>query len=330
MRAFIGIVALVLALSPAIDARAQPRAEQIYVVVLMTAATTAAPAVRLPDALRGNSLFWRRLKSADAVSYQLCLGFFDTPSDAARARQQLAASFGQARVLSVNPVERENLLKAQQGARPAPVPAPPAEAIAPGLPSPAAAADTNFYLYGSIGGTSAYPGIDIAKTDAIVRSTGATNLTSEVKNGSVGEKILFGVMLNPNFAFEWGYVSLGTIKYRATYTGGHATEDAKTYGFVAGLAAMAPVSNGISIFGKIGLMNATLKQTLSVTGPGGAASTSATDTHWAPNFGGGLMMRATETLSVRVEAEQFLNLGNSNTTGQTDVTMVSVGVLMRF
>jgi len=141
MNVFARFVALALMLScPAIDARAQPRVAEIYVVVLTTAATTAArPAAPLPDALGGNSLYWRRLKSADAVSYQLCLGFFDTASDAERARQQLAASFHEARVISVNPRERENFLKAQARL----VPAPPAEAITPALPTspPPAAAD---------------------------------------------------------------------------------------------------------------------------------------------------------------------------------------------
>ena len=146
MRVFVGFVALALMLSfPAIDARAQsPTATELYVVALANVATmNQQPATPLPEAFRSNSLYWRVLKSGNAVSYQLCLGFFDTRSDAERARQQLVASFREARVFSVSPAERENLMKVQQGARLAPVPAPPAESISPALLPPAAAADLN-------------------------------------------------------------------------------------------------------------------------------------------------------------------------------------------
>ena len=141
---FVGIFAFTLVLSvPA--ARAQSPAASPHVVVLVTAANTARqPPAALPEGLRGKSFFWRRLKSGDTVSYQLCLGFFDTRKDAERAREQLSASFRDARVIAVSPAERENVLKAQQGARPAPaapaaVPAPPAPAMRAALPAPAAA-----------------------------------------------------------------------------------------------------------------------------------------------------------------------------------------------
>jgi hypothetical protein len=148
---FAGFVALAVLLSfPAIDARAQSPAADFYVVVLATAANTAQrPATPLPESLRGKSVYWRRVKSGDAVSYQLCLGFFDIRSDAERARQQLAGKFREARVISVRPVERENVVKAQQGARPAPATPAAAQALpapvirpappAPGAPAPGSA-----------------------------------------------------------------------------------------------------------------------------------------------------------------------------------------------
>jgi tetratricopeptide (TPR) repeat protein len=132
---FVGFIALALMLSfPA--AHAQSPAADLYVVVLATAANTdQRPAAPLPEGLRGKSLYWRQLKSGDTVSYQLCLGFFDTRGDAERARQQLAASIREARVIPVNRVERDNLAKALQKAKPLP----PAPAIPPVAPSPATA-----------------------------------------------------------------------------------------------------------------------------------------------------------------------------------------------
>lgn len=140
-RTLLGLVPLAFMLSfPVVDARAQSSAPtELYIVALTTVASmNEQPGTPLPEAFRGNSLYWRVLKSANAVSYQLCVGFFDTRNDADRARQGLAASFRDARVFSVSSVERDNLLKAQRGAAPAPA----AESISPAVPL-AAAADLN-------------------------------------------------------------------------------------------------------------------------------------------------------------------------------------------
>lgn len=143
---FLRLVALALALA-GIEAGAQPAAADLYVVVLASAATTAArPAAPLPEVLRGRSLYWRRLRSGESVSYQLCLGFFATRAEAERARQQLARSYRAARVISVNRVERDNLVKALQKAPrppfaegPAIPSAPPAGPQAQAKPAPPAA-----------------------------------------------------------------------------------------------------------------------------------------------------------------------------------------------
>jgi hypothetical protein len=132
MRVVARLLVLALTLSfPAIDARAQSPAdlpaapEHLLAVVLITAVNTSQrPSATLPESLRDKSLYWRRMRSGDAVSYQLCLGFFDTRNDAERARQQLAPSFPEARVISVSPRESEKVLRAQQGVRPAPAAAP--------------------------------------------------------------------------------------------------------------------------------------------------------------------------------------------------------------
>jgi tetratricopeptide (TPR) repeat protein len=146
---FVGFVALALMLSFA-AARAQSPAAVLYVVALATPANTAQrPAAPLPEGLRGKSLFWRLLKSGETIRYQPCLGFFDTRGDAERARAQLAASFREARVIAVNRLERDNLAKALQNAKPLlPTPAIPSVARSPAAalqsattPAPAGSAE---------------------------------------------------------------------------------------------------------------------------------------------------------------------------------------------
>src|SRR5215470_675094 len=127
-------LALALALNAA-EAIAQPKsAPPLHVVALATVQSTSArPTTPLPQGLRGHVMYWRVLKSAGAVSYQLCLGFFQTRDEAERARRQLLGGFPEARVIQVDAQERENLQKAARAA-PAPAPAP---AVAP-PPAPVA------------------------------------------------------------------------------------------------------------------------------------------------------------------------------------------------
>jgi TolA-binding protein len=108
-----------------------PPAPTLHVVALATVPSAAQrPATEIPRALRGNPLYWRVLRSGNAVSYQLCLGFFQTRDEAERARLQLAAGFPEARVIQVSVQERENLQKATR--------APTVSAAPAAMPLPAA------------------------------------------------------------------------------------------------------------------------------------------------------------------------------------------------
>ena len=127
------------------EARAQ--APQLYVVALATVKNVAdRPSTPIPAALRGNTLYWRVLRSGSAVSYQLCMGFFGTQRDAESARRQLAASFRGASVVQVSPQERDNLQKASRASRPAApaavAPPPPAAVAPPAATAPVAAPAT--------------------------------------------------------------------------------------------------------------------------------------------------------------------------------------------
>lgn len=132
--------AMLLALvALATAARAQGTGTELYAVVLATVPkVTDRPATPIPDALRGNTLYWRVLKSGSDASYQLCMGFFATRGDAEQARRQLAARFREARVIQVPPGEPGNLEKASRAAKPAA--AAPAPTPAPPLPAPAKSA----------------------------------------------------------------------------------------------------------------------------------------------------------------------------------------------
>jgi tetratricopeptide (TPR) repeat protein len=137
------LVALALVMAPSASRAQTSGTRDLFVVVLGTAATPTQELVApLPAALRGNQLYRRALGSGKSPTYQLCLGFFDTRSEAEEARRELARSYADARVITVSPRERDNVLRALQKpgtASAAPLP-PPAPAAAAAAPAPAAAA----------------------------------------------------------------------------------------------------------------------------------------------------------------------------------------------
>jgi tetratricopeptide (TPR) repeat protein len=143
--ALAALAALALALPMGRETLAQAAAPQVYVVALATVKNVAdRPTTPIPPALRGNTLYWRVLRSGSAVSYQLCMGFFGTQRDAESARQQLAAGFREARVIQVAAQERDNLENASRAKSAAPaaaaLPPLPATTPAPAPPAPATSA----------------------------------------------------------------------------------------------------------------------------------------------------------------------------------------------
>lgn len=61
-------------------------------------------------------------------------------------------------------------------------------------------------------------------------------------------------------------------------------------------------------------------------GPGSSASS----TNWKPNFGIGGTYNVDKQLGIRVEYERFSNLGDTNTTGEVNVDLMSAGVVYKF
>lgn len=190
-----------------------------------------------------------------------------------------------------------------------------------------AADDGTLYLYAAMGAARTLPGIDQESTDAIVQSTGPTDVSSSVHNGDIAYKLQLGWSPNKNFAIEAGYVNLGTVNYNATFTGGTAMADFKVKGLVLDLVGIAPIGNVFSVFGKFGYIGARVATSLNVTGLAPVSSRSE-DTMVKPNFGVGVMYGSSKSALVRIELERFSKLGSDSTGGTSDTNMISVGLVL--
>lgn len=184
------------------------------------------------------------------------------------------------------------------------------------------------YVVGSIG----YSRVDLDKAtvDNDLTSAGATNVNSTLDKNDTGYKIQIGYQFNQNFTVEGGYVDLGKAKYSASYTGGNAAADAKASGINIAAIGILPINESFSVFGKLGLINAKVEISASATGPGGSASGTASATKWKPNFGIGGTYNINKQVGIRAEIERFSKLGDSDNTGESNVDMLSAGVMYKF
>jgi OOP family OmpA-OmpF porin len=192
--------------------------------------------------------------------------------------------------------------------------------------TPALAGD--IYVLGAIGRSSVYE--DNSQIDRELVSAGATNVSSSIDRTDTGYKLQLGYQFNPNFAVEGGYVSLGKMKYSATFTGGSATLEGKASGWNIAAVGILPINDAFSAFGKLGVIRAKLETNVSATGPGGSASGSTNATNWKPTWGFGGIYNINKAVGVRLEYERFQKLGDNDTTGQPNVDLLSAGVAYKF
>lgn len=157
-----------------------------------------------------------------------------------------------------------------------------------------------------------------------------TGLSSSLDKTDTAYKLQVGYQLSRNFALEGGYVDLGKTSYSASFTGGTANADVKAHGWNIAAVGIIPLSDVVSVFGKVGAIDATVKFNVSASGPGGTAGASGDSTDWSGVWGIGASYAINKQLAVRVEYEQFNDLGNEEKTGKGDVNLASAGIVFKF
>lgn len=171
---------------------------------------------------------------------------------------------------------------------------------------PAHAADSGIYLLGSVGQTKFHD----------IDTTGIFN--PSVDDTDTGFKIGGGYMFNKYVGVEAAYVDLG----KATVSSGGQTAELKASGEVVVALGVLPLSNQFSLLGRLGFINGTVK----ISGPGG--SVDSTDVKGT--IGVGAAFNFTPQLGVRLDVDRYNKLGDSNTTGEGNVDMISLGVFYKF
>jgi len=127
-------------------------------------------------------------------------------------------------------------------------------------------------------------------------------------------RLFGGYQFHRNFAAEIGYHNLGQVNF----VGGD--RDAKLWELVG--IGMWPVANALSVYGKLGGYYGKSELHSSVRPSGD-------DTNGGLTYGVGAQYDFMRQAAVRVEWQRYDNVGG-NTTGETDIDVLNVGLLWKF
>lgn len=166
---------------------------------------------------------------------------------------------------------------------------------------------------------------------------GYSNPSDPDKDDSdVGWKILGGYQFNKYLGVEASYVDFGKAKFddasALSTLGLPLVGNFKFEAKGGSLAATGtwPFARRFGVFGKLGALywDAELDGTVSASGV--TSSREEDDNGVSVMFGGGGKFDVTERLSLRVEWERYDSVGDEDNTGETDIDLISGGLIYRF
>lgn len=201
-------------------------------------------------------------------------------------------------------------------------------AVLSGLALSASAADGGWYGGLSLGrSTNRFNTADFA--------SGIPGVSESQNQKDEAFKFFGGYQFNPNFGLEGGYTDLGKFSYN--YSGAtSAASTYKTHAWSLAATGTAPLGQGFSLFGKLGLALTQAKDSISdpgnllagVTTPAllGNSSHSRTAVMW----GAGAEYAFNSRYSLRAEYEDYGRVGDSNSTGSAKDGLWSMGLKVNF
>jgi OOP family OmpA-OmpF porin len=170
--------------------------------------------------------------------------------------------------------------------------------------------------------TYPYIGFSIgrAKIEDACESSGISVISCEDSDTSF--KVYGGAKTHRNFAFEVAYIDLG----ESVITDNVDALTIEAAGINSSVFGIIPASNNLDIFAKVGLMYWEAKKSSSGTFNGTIASSEGLDI----TFGFGANFGVSRTFALRAEFEKFPRVGGEQTTGESGVTLITLGAAFYF
>ena len=195
---------------------------------------------------------------------------------------------------------------------------------------PALAQGAGWYIGGGIGSTKA----DFVRSDFTDFGTG----THTADDDDVGSRFFGGYRLSPNLAVEGGLAFLGTYKQRYNSSGNIAVYDYNASALTIALAGNLPVAGGLSLNGRVGIAFTAAELRLR-RDDGNATAPFCPDSWWYSDcvsqstnlyWGLGAQLDVGPRWGIRLDYDNYGEVGEEFETGRADIEQVSVNVLYRF
>ncbi|WP_332879697.1 OmpA family protein [Massilia sp. S19_KUP03_FR1] len=143
-----------------------------------------------------------------------------------------------------------------------------------------------------------------------------------------GFKVFVGKQINQYFAIEGGYFDLGKYNFSATTTAGRAiTGESRYRGVNLDLVGQLPLSQRISLLGRIGTEYVRTGTNFRGNGIALPANTYSGDSDFGAKAGVGLEFKLSEALAIRAEAER--SRVNNATGRRGNVDLYSIGLVYK-
>jgi len=198
--------------------------------------------------------------------------------------------------------------------------------------APSAFADDGSWYLGADLGRASYSGLqDIGGPFFHYYHTVDTPFIGSNTDHDTAYRLTGGYQIDQYFAVEAGYLDLGQAEIKGTV---HVAPELslerpvddklKTHGFVADAVGRWPIADGWSVYGRAGefLSRVTFDQ--------GNPSSSTTASGGKFTYGVGVVWTPSGPIGLKLGWDRFANLGDTGSTGQFSVNLLSVGVVYSF
>ena len=165
------------------------------------------------------------------------------------------------------------------------------------------------------------------------------NLESSTKDTDIGYQATFGYRFNRHFAAELGLAQFGSLSSTARadidFGSGPVPASVKLNfsagGPIVSAIGILPVSEKFELYARLGYLFCSSERELSsrVNGQAGSFGSAKGDSQ-NPVYGVGFAWNINQVYSIRGEFQKLDQLGQENRTGAEDVTVIGVGLIVRF
>lgn len=197
-------------------------------------------------------------------------------------------------------------------------------------PALAQGGGTGWYIGGGVGSTKA----DFVRSDFTGLATGAYSADDD----EVGARFFGGYRFAPNLAVEGGLATLGSYRHRFDNAGNVAVYDYNVSALTFALAGNLPVAGGFSLNGRAGIAFTAAELDLRRNN-GTANPPFCPDSWWysdctsrSTNFywGVGAQFDLGARWGLRLDYDNYGEVGDEFETGRADIEQVSVNFVWRF